>query len=169
LRAILRAVDFPIGEKIMTPRIKFGIIFGVVCLFLNICVSSAVGACGFVPAILAGGLAGFFTAQAEKNATKGDGSRAGVVAGSIAGALVMVGQLIAGVAVLVFIQSTNTKILFGSAPTSSSPISQQIVYYLTGLGVGMCFGVVDVILSALAGAGAGYLGTPQRGTLTTPV
>lgn len=145
----------------MKPRIKFGLIFGIVGLVINIGVSTAVGICGPGVALLAGAAAGFFGAQQERLSAKNDGARAGVLAGVITGAFVLVGQLIAGLIVLTLIQVSGTNTVFGSAPSTSAPAARQLLYYGMGLGSGVCFGVVGIALSALGGAGGGYFGTPN--------
>lgn len=146
----------------MKPRIKFGLIAGLIGFVLNLCISSAFGICGPLTGLLAGAAAGFFAAQQEKASTKGNGARLGAVAGSIAGALVLIGQLLAGIAVLILSQTLGLSLPFGTVPNPSSEVSQQFFYYLGGLGAGLCFGLVDVAVALLAGAGAGYLGTPDQ-------
>jgi hypothetical protein len=85
----------------------------------------------------------------------------GAIAGVIAGGLVFIGQLIGGLGALALIQVTGTQPFFGELP-SASDTAGQFGYWLAGIGAGMCFGVFDLFLSALAGAGAGYLGTPEQ-------
>ena len=145
----------------MTPRIKFGLIAGIIGLVINTCVSAALGICGPFTALLAGATAGFFAAQQEKATTRGDGARLGAISGSIAGALVLIGQLIGVLGVLILVQISDIAPIFGEIPSPSADIAQQAVYYISGLGTGVCFGLVGVIVAALAGAGAGYLGTPE--------
>ncbi len=146
----------------MQPRVKFGLIVGVVGLALNACVGAFLGICGPGVSLIAGAAAGFFAAQAEKAITKGDGARLGAISGAIAGALVLIGQVIGAVVVLLYVQFTHTPMIFGQAPLPNGSSAQQIVYYATGIGTGLCFGLIGVILAALAGAGAGYLGTPDQ-------
>lgn len=146
---------------IMTTQVKFGLIVGVIGLVVNICVSTLLGICGPVIALLGGGIAGFLTAQAEQAATRSDGARLGAIAGGIAGGLVFIGQLIGGLGALTLIQATGMQPFFGELPSASDPAG-QLGYWLGGLGVGMCFGVFGLFLSALTGAGAGYLGTPEQ-------
>jgi hypothetical protein len=67
--------------------------------------------------------------------------------------------LIVGIIGLVFIQQSGTNPIFGTVPSPSADISQQIIYYGTGLVTGLCFGVVGAALAALTGAGGGYVGT----------
>ena len=146
----------------MQPRIRIGLIVGVIGLVLNICVSGFLGFCGPVVSLIAGGAAGFFAAQQERLATKSDGARAGATAGGIAGGLIILGQMIGGVGALFFMQSSGIESPFGQIPTLSSDPATQIGYYAAGLGTAICFGLVGALLAAGAGAGAGYLGTSDQ-------
>jgi len=148
----------------MQPRMRMGLIVGVIGLALNVCVSGFIGLCGPLVSLIAGAVAGFFAAQQEKLGTKGEGARAGAIAGAVAGGLIIVGQLIGGVGALFYLQSTNTALPFGQAPGLSDGVSSQLVYYLTGAATSLCFGVVGAALAAGAGAGTGYLGTPEQAT-----
>lgn len=146
----------------MKPRFRFGLIVGLIGLVLNICVASFIGFCGPLTALLAGAVAGFLAAQQEKAETKGNGARLGAVAGGIAGALVLIGQMLGGVGALALFQFTDIPIPFGTAPAPSADAAQQILYYTAGLTTGLCFGLVGAALAAGAGAAAGYLGTPDQ-------
>ena len=144
----------------MKPRVKYGLIVGIIGLVLNVCVSTAIGICGPVVALLAGVAAGFLAAQGEKASNQADGARLGAVAGGIAGALVFVSQLLGGLGALVLAQRSGISLPFGAIPGPSADVSEQLLFYIGGLGVGVCFGLAGVVLAALGGAGAGYLGTP---------
>jgi len=145
----------------MRPRVKFGLIVGGIGLVFNIIVATALGICGPLTALVAGAVAGFLSARQEKAPTQGDGGRLGAVAGGIAGGLVFIGQIFGAIAALALVQFSGSKPSFGTAPNPSAPISQQILYYFSGLGVGACFGLIGFILAIVAGAGAGYLGTSK--------
>lgn len=147
----------------MKPRTRIGLIVGAIGLLLNICVSGFIGLCGPVFSLIAGGVAGFLAAQQERLGVKGEGARAGATAGAIAGGLMILGQLIGGVATLLYYQVAGADTLFGQVPSGGA---ESIGYYLGGLGTGICFGLVGTALAAGAGAGAGYLATqegPQSG------
>lgn len=148
----------------MQPRTMYGLIAGGIGLIINICISTAVGLCGPFVALLVGAAAGFFAAQAEKAPTKNDGARLGAISGAIAGGLTLVGQLIGGVGALVLTMSMDIQPIFGTMPESGD-VAEQAVFLLVGMGVGLCFGSVGVFLAALAGAGAGYLGTSETTAL----
>lgn len=146
----------------MQPKIKIGLLVGAIGLLLNICVSGAIGLCGPAVSLVAGALAGFFAAKQENAASKNAGARAGAIAGAIAGALVLVGQVIGGLGALALIQYSGMQLPFGDVPSASSDISQQIIYFASGLGTSLCFGLGGTVLAALVGAGTGYLGTPDQ-------
>ena len=145
----------------MQPRIKMGLVIGAIGLILNICVSALIGFCGPLVSLLAGAAAGFFAAQQEKLPTKNDGAKAGATAGGIAGALVIIGQVIGGVGALAMMQATGTQLPFGTIPSTGDSAGMAI-FYITGIGTGLCFGIVGAILAAGAGAGTGYLATPDQ-------
>ena len=143
----------------MRPRIKIGLIVGIIGLVLNACLSTFMGICGPFLTLLAGAVAGFIAARQEKLPSKGEGARAGAIAGAVTGGLMLIGQALGGIGALVFIQQSGTNPIFGTVPSPSADISQQIIYYGTGLVTGLCFGVVGAALAALTGAGGGYVGT----------
>jgi hypothetical protein len=142
----------------MQPRIKMGLVIGAIGLTLNICVSGFMGVCGPLVSLLAGGAAGYFAAQQEMLSTKNEGAKAGATAGGIAGALVIIGQVIGGIGALAVIQSTGMQLPFGYIPTIENP-SEMVIYYISGIGTGLCFGVFGAILAAAVGAGVGYMVT----------
>ena len=145
----------------MQPRIKMGLAVGAIGLAINICVSGFMGICGPFVSLLAGGAAGFFAAQQEKLPTKGEGAKAGGIAGGIAGVLVIIGQIIGAIGVLVIMQATGAQLAFGSAP-STGDAGGMAIYYASGIGTGLCFGIVGAVLAAAAGAGAGYMATTEQ-------
>jgi hypothetical protein len=138
-----------------------GLVIGAIGLALNICVSGFIGLCGPITSLLAGAAAGYFTAQQEKLPTKNDGAKAGAIAGGIAGVLVIIGQVIGGVGALAFMQTTGMQIPFGNIP-SAGDSAGMAVFYIAGIGTGLCIGIVGAILAAGAGAGTGYMGTPDQ-------
>lgn len=153
----------------MQPRIKMGLAVGAVGLALNICVSGFVGFCGPLVSLIAGGAAGFFAAQQEKLPAKSDGAKAGATAGGIAGALVIIGQLIGGMAALAYMQMSGAQVPFGEVPTANSDPALMVGYYLGGIGTGLCFGIVGAVLAAGVGAGAGYMATQEQPSANTPM
>ena len=145
----------------MKARYKVGLAVGLVGLVLNVCISAAMGICGPVVSLLAGAVAGFLTARQEKAATKSSGAQAGAISGLVAGALIIIGQMTGGMGALAYLQASGTKIAFGTIPSPSADMNEQLIYYVSGLGTGVCFGLIGAVLSALAGAGTGFLGTPD--------
>jgi hypothetical protein len=153
----------------MRPRIKNGLIIGAIGLVLNACIASAVGLCGPGAALLVGALAGFFTALQEKLPTKSAGAQAGVISGLIAGGLVLIGQLIGAVGAMTLIQTTGTRTIFGqTAPNLAEGGPQALVYIASAMGVGVCFGLVGVALSAGAAALTAYLTTSDTTQVIPP-
>jgi hypothetical protein len=153
----------------MQPRIKMGLAIGTVGLALNICVSGFIGFCGPLVSLIAGGAAGFLAAQQEKLPARSDGAKAGATAGGIAGALVIIGQLIGGMAALAYMQMSGAQVPFGEVPTANSDPALMVGYYLGGIGTGLCFGIVGAILAAGVGAGAGYMATQEQPSANTPM
>ena len=146
----------------MRPRIKYGLIAGGVGLVINAVVAMAVGICGPFVALLVGAAAGFFTAQQEKPLSKGEGAKAGLISGAVAGGLVLAGQILGAIGALLLLQASGAQTLFGSAPSTSSDEPSQMIYYLSGVGVAMCFGLFGVLMSALSAAGVGYIATSEQ-------
>jgi len=153
----------------MQPRIKMGLAIGAVGLVLNICVSGFMGLCGPLVSLIAGGAAGLLAAQQEKLPAKGDGAKAGATAGGIAGTLVIIGQLIGGIAALAYMQMSGAQVPFGEVPTAGSDPALMIGYYAGGIGTGLCFGIVGAALAAAAGAGAGYMATQETPSSNQPM
>lgn len=145
----------------MQPRTRIGLIVGGIGLVLNICVSGFLGFCGPVLALVAGGIAGYLAARQEKPLTKNDGARLGATAGGIAGGLIILGQIIGGMAALAYMQSTGATTPFGQMPDLSDPAA-SVGFYAGGIGTAVCFGLIGALLAAGAGAGAGYLTTADR-------
>jgi len=152
----------------MQPRIKLGLTVGTIGLVLNICVAGFVGFCGPVLSLIAGGIAGFLTVQQEKPVTKGDGARAGAISGVIAGALIILGQIIGAVGALVYFQSSGVEIPFGQVPSAGGDPAMSIAYYGAGFATAFCFGLVGALLAAGTGAGAGYLATTEQAEVIMP-
>lgn len=144
----------------MTPRVKYGLIVGAVVLFVNVCVAAALPICGPMMALLAGAIAGYLTAREEEPVGAGDGARAGAIAGLIAGALVFVGQLVAGIGVLVFLQTTDIPTGFGTMPNLTETFG-LLGFWVAGLALALCLGLSGLVLGALGGAAAGYLAAPS--------
>jgi hypothetical protein len=147
----------------MKTRFRIGLLVGLVGLFVNIAVAAIAGLCGPVVSLIGGAVAGYLTAQREKHITKNAGAQAGAISGAVAGALILIGQVIGAVGALMYIQQSGTQIPFGTIPPPSADMGTQLTYYLSGLVAGVCFGVVGVVVAALAGAGAGFLRTPEPG------
>jgi hypothetical protein len=145
----------------MQPRTRIGLIVGVIGLVLNIGVAWYLGFCGPVLSLLAGGIAGFFATQQEKPLRKNEGARVGATAGGIAGALIILGQIIGGIGTLITMRSSEAQTPFGPIPDLGDPAS-SIGFFAGGLVTAVCFGIIGALLAAGAGAGAGYLATTDQ-------
>jgi hypothetical protein len=148
----------------MQGRLKFGLIVGVIGLAVNVCVAGFIGFCGPVVSLIAGGIAGYLAAREEMLPTRSDGAKAGAFAGGIAGALIILGQVIGGIGALAFLQSTGAELPFGTVPSPSADPAILTGYYLGGVGTALCFGFVGALLAAGVGAAAGYAGTTETPT-----
>jgi len=146
----------------MQPRFKVGLTVGGIGLVLNSCASAVFGLCGPLVTLIAGAVAGYFTAQQEKLPTKNEAAQAGGIAGGITGGLMIIGQLIGGFGVLLMVQAMGTQPIFGTVPTFDSDAVSLIGYYLGGAGTGICFGLIGTFLAAGAGAVTGYISTPEQ-------
>jgi hypothetical protein len=111
--------------------------------------------------LVAGGIAGYFATQQEKPLMKNEGARVGALAGGIAGALIIIGQIIGGMGALAYMQTSGAPTPFGSIPDLGDPAS-SIGFYGGGLAAAICFGIIGALLAAGAGAAAGYLTTSDR-------
>jgi hypothetical protein len=149
----------------MQPRIKMGLTVGAIGLALNICIAGFMGICGPFVSLFAGSAAGFFAAQQEKLSAKNDGAKAGAIAGGIAGALVLIGQVIGGIGALTFMQTSGA---FSRLPPIED-VTKIIVFLVFGIGTSLCFGIFGAIVAALAGAGTGYMATPDQPHATPPM
>ena len=142
----------------MTPRIRLGLIVGAVSLIVTACVSTVMGICGPGVSLIAGAVAGFLTGRQESFPSQGEGAQAGAISGAIAGGVTLIGQFLGGIATL-----TVAPALFESLGTSLyTGVSDDVVYWLAGIGTALCFGLVGVVLSALAGAAGGYFGAQPQ-------
>ena len=151
----------------MQPRTRIGLIVGAIGLLLNICVATLAGFCGPVLSLVAGGIAGYLATHREKPYTKKEGARAGATAGGIAGGLIIVGQILGGIGALALMQTTGMQPPFGQIPAPSSDPGMQLIFYGSGVGAALCFGIIGALLAAGAGAGAGYI-TTQDLPMTPP-
>lgn len=148
----------------MKPRVRIGLIVGVIGLVLNTCVFgflSFLSLCGTIVSLIAGGAAGSLAVQQEKPVTKNEGARAGATAGAITGGLMLLGQILGALGSWFYLQSTGTPIDL-QVPNLSGAPTNQIGIYAGGISIALCVGLVSVLLAAGAGAGLGYLVTSEQ-------
>lgn len=143
----------------MTAKVRWGVIIGIVGLFVNTIASLIFAFCGPIVSFGIGLVAGFIVSQNEPAPTRGEGAQQGALTGLIAGAFILLGQIIGAIGNLVFAQMVEYEPIFGTLPDLSSPEGQAF-YWLIGIGVGVCFGLVDTLACVLGGALIGYARTP---------
>jgi hypothetical protein len=148
----------------MSARIKVGLIAGGIGLVLTVCVSAVMGICGPGVSLVAGALAGYFTVKQENPASQSEGGKAGAISGAIAGALGIIGQIIGGVLTLAVLPS----IMESMGNYNYSGYGDQAVYWLSGAGTAFCFGIVGVILAAIAGYATGYISSNKPSAPAEP-
>ncbi|GAB4128236.1 MAG: hypothetical protein Fur005_44050 [Roseiflexaceae bacterium] len=158
----------------MAPRIRYGLIVGGIGLVINALISVLVGICGPFVTMLAGALAGWLATRSGGEAIRSKQTTNGAIAGAITGSLMMIGQIIGGIAAIMLIQAMGSQPLFGSLPSNDA---EQVGYVVGGVIAGFCFGIFGIMLGAGAGAGVGYLTwkaptpapyTPEPPSMSTP-
>lgn len=143
----------------MTVKIRWGLIVGVVGLVVNTLASLIFAFCGPIISFGIGIIAGFIVTQREPANSKGEGAQGGAITGLIAGAFILLGQMIGAIGNLVFAQMVEYEPIFGTLPDLGSPEGQAF-YWVIGIGVGLCFGLIDALACVLGGALIGYIRTP---------
>ncbi len=142
----------------MAAKIKFGLIVGLFGLVLTMAVSFLVGVCGPFVGLVAGAVAGLLTVRAERPANRNAGASQGTQAGAIAGGLTLAGQLIGNIGGLMLLQASQVELPFGEMPQTSA---EETAFWIGGIGVVVCFGLLGLGLGVLGGASAGYFATPE--------
>jgi hypothetical protein len=145
----------------MKPYVKFGLIVGAIGFVVIIPISGFMGICGPFTTMIAGAVAGFLSAYVGEAPTRRDGAQSGAIAGAVSGGVTLMGQLIGGVLALAFIQTTGTPVFVGRVPGPSAPFHELTLYYAVGIGTALCFGIVGIVVAAIAGAIAGALGARE--------
>ena len=135
--------------------VKAGLIFGIVMLVLGIGGSLITPICVPCIALMAGLGAGYLASVYEKRATSGDAAKVGAGAGAIAGAGALLGQITGGIinAVVGDPQLAAELLESWGLPATYDPT----MYYVSLIGGGVCFGIVDLVLMAGFGALGGIL------------
>jgi len=107
-----------------------------------------------------GVLGGFLLTQQESSSNKRDGAIQGAITGSVAGVFLFLGQIIAAAGSLAFTQLVDVDLVIGALPDPTDP-GQLVLFWISGLSVGACIGIMDVVASAAGGALIGYIRTPK--------
>lgn len=147
----------------MTARVRWGMIVGIVGMFVNTFASLVVALSGPILSFLFGIIAGFVVSRKEPATSKGKGAQQGAATGLIAGGLIFLGQLIGAVANLIYAQMPEYESLFGPFPTLTTP-QGQTTYWLIGIGIGVLFGLIDTLACVLGGSIIGHLLTKEGQT-----
>lgn len=150
-------------EMVVKLGVKYGLFFGLAGLVLNLILAPILAACAPIIMLFAGGMAGYLTARQADLPLQSMGGRAGALAGLIAGATVLIGQTVGGFIALAIYQASFFPDLLHYIPSAADPLWIRAFFYSTGYGVVACFGLGGALLSALVGAGVGYVTTnPYR-------
>jgi len=147
--------------------IKAGLILGAVMLVLGVGGSLISPICVPCLAVVAGIGAGYLAAVYDKPLTSGGAAKSGAVAGAIGGAGALLGQIIGGIlnAIIVGPQGAIDMLEQFGLPASYDPN----LYYISFIGSGVCFGVLDIVLMAGLGALGGILWLQIAGKNNTAV
>jgi hypothetical protein len=147
----------------MRSHIRAGLTSGAVAFLPTLCASFAAGICGPVVILASGAAAGFLTGRGTKiGIPRQEGARLGGISGAIAGAIAAAGQFMGVAGALLYFQITGSPTPLGTqSPVAGDPATQT-GFYLGGLAVGLCFGLVGVVLAAMAGAGVASLAIPGK-------
>ena len=135
--------------------IKAGLILGAVMLILGVGGSLISPICVPCLAVMAGVGAGYLTGMLEKPLTSGDSAKVGAIAGAIGGVGALLGQIIGGILNAIMVPPERAMDMleqFGLPATYDSNF-----YYISQIGGGVCFGVLDIVLMAGLGALGGIL------------
>lgn len=148
----------------MSPRVRIGLIVGLIGAVLNTGVSALFGFCGPFATLIAGAIAGLLTARATRGALRPATTTNGAIAGVITGGLMLIGQMLGAVISLLLVLSGALGLPMGTLPSGGA---EQAGVWIGGLGVGLCFGVVGALLGAAGGAGAAYVAWQAPATDST--
>ena len=135
--------------------IKAGLILGAVMLVLGIGGSLISPICVPCLAVAAGIGAGYLAGVFDKPITSGGSAKVGAIAGAIGGVGALLGQIIGGIlnAILVGPEGAMDMLEQFGLPIAYDPN----LYYISFIGSGVCFGVLDIVLMAGLGALGGIL------------
>jgi len=134
----------------MKPKIKVGLLIEVIGLVLKI--SAVVIFCfgmltGPDISLIAGAAAGFLAVKQENPISKLAGSRDGAISAAIAGAVILIGQVISALAMLL---------------VDLEKINSGLAFMLVMIGTSALAGMFGIGLVALIGAATDYLNTSNQ-------
>lgn len=143
--------------------LKAGLISGAVMfLFVLLGASIVSPLCALCVPLFTGLGAGYLTGIFEKNVLTT--VQRGAYAGAIAGALGIVGQMIASVINAAVIQNPNNQLndVFGLPPADPATV------WISQIGVACCVGLINIGLTAALGAGGGAIWNNTAGKNLPP-
>ena len=144
----------------MNHRIRVGLFVGTVVLILTIFVTLLVGVCGPIVPLIGGAVAGYFAVKQEAPGSKAEGGKIGAIAGAITGLMGFLGQILGGVLTLTFLPTLIDSL--GNPKFLPAAGSDQVTYWLSGLGTTFCIGIGGILFGLITGYGAGYFSTNDR-------
>jgi len=151
----------------MRPEVKYGLILGIASFFITFIMASIAGVCGPFGSIAAGAVAGYLAAkEAQPNKTRS--TKIGGSAGGLAGVFGTVGQLIATIVTLSLLPSMLDDSTPLGAIVTESAAATPALFWISGMGTGLCFGIVGVLFAAGAGAGIAYMTSDNTSGPTQP-
>jgi len=129
---------------------KSGLIVGFIMLVMvAISAASLSPFCALCVPVISGLLAGYLMGVFDKP-TKADALKRGAGAGAIAGAIAIVGSLIAGVINAMVLQNPQYQIVNNALDL---PSTDPAMVWVVQIGINLCLGVVNIVLNAGLGAG----------------
>lgn len=143
--------------------LKAGLISGAVMFLLVLLGASIISPlCAFCVPLFTGLGAGYLTGVFEKNTLTT--VQRGAYAGAIAGALGIVGQMIASAINAAVMQNPNNQLndVFGL------PAADPATVWIAQIGVACCVGLINVGLTAALGAGGGAIWNNTAGKSLPP-
>ena len=143
--------------------LKAGLISGAVMFLLVLLGASIVSPlCAFCVPLFTGLGAGYLTCVFEKNTLTT--VQRGAYAGAIAGALGIVGQMVASVINAAVMQNPNNQL----NDVLGLPAADPATVWIAQIGVACCVGLINVGLTAALGAGGGAIWNNTAGKSLPP-
>jgi uncharacterized protein YqgC (DUF456 family) len=138
----------------MSPRIKYGLIAGIIIAVLNLCGATLMGAfnncLALITVLIASAIVGYLCGKQE---SAGQAAMSGAIAGGIVGGFSLVSQILGNLLGSV-VGAGIVSVAYKNIPTSSSSFLTSMG---TGVAVALVINICSGIVLCLAGAGVGAL------------